>query len=252
MKTLIIEDELPASRRLKSLIEEISTEIEVLAVLDSIEESVKWLNDNPKPDLIFLDIQLADGLSFEIFEQVEVSSSIIFTTAFDDYTLQAFKVNSIDYLLKPIDKEELQKSIEKFEQLKTQFSKESHIQDLLKYINSDKKDYKSRFLVKFGDKLLSILSENIAYFYAEDKIVLLITLEGKKYAIDYTLDQLESLLNPSTFFRLNRKFIAHFQAIGQIHQYFKGKLKIDLIPKTEQEIIVSREKSPLFKKWLNQ
>lgn len=254
MKVLIIEDELPAARRLRNLIEEIDASIEIIEVIDSIESAVKWLNSHQTPEMIFMDIQLADGLSFEIFDKVTIQSPVVFTTAFDEYALKAFKVNSIDYLLKPIDKDELAKSIEKFKNLKQQFSENAqpnlHFENLLTSLKLNQKFYKNRFLVKLGDRLIPVQTEEIAYFQADEKIVLLITRENKKYAIDYTLDALESQLNPKEFYRINRKFISHFQAIKSINNYFNGKLKIHLLPEIKEEITVSREKSSHFKEWL--
>ncbi|NJK84365.1 MAG: response regulator transcription factor [Bacteroidia bacterium] len=253
MKALIIEDEAPAGRRLKKIIEEIDPGFKILDVIDSIESSVKWLKNHHMPDMIFMDIQLADGLSFAIFDQVEIQAPVIFTTAYDEYTLKAFKVNSIDYLLKPIDKEELKVSIRKFEQLKNQFAQvpSPNLETLLKSLHLDKKEHKSRFLVRLGERLVSVPEHEIAYLYAEQKIVLLITNQNEKYAVDYSLDELEALLNPEVFFRLNRQFLARVQSIGSIYHYFKGKLKVKLLPEINQEVIVSREKSPFFKQWLD-
>jgi DNA-binding LytR/AlgR family response regulator len=255
MQVLIIEDEAPAWRRLKSLIEQISPEMKVLEVIESVEAAVKWLKHYPNPDIIFMDIQLADGLSFEIFEQTVVKSPVIFTTAYHEYTLKAFKTNGIDYLLKPIKPEELQQSIEKFKALKNQFMEQSglniNLESLLQSLKINQKDYKTRFLVKLGERLISIQEEEIAYFLADSKIVLLITRDNKKYAVDYTLDQLEGLLNPANFYRLNRQYIVHFQAITSISTYFNGKLKIHLKTEVKEEVLVSREKSTEFKQWLD-
>jgi DNA-binding LytR/AlgR family response regulator len=254
MKVLIIEDELPAARRFRSLIEEIDPQIEILDVIDSVESAVKWLNHHQTPDIIFMDIQLADGLSFDIFEQVKIQSPVIFTTAYDEYALRAFKVNSIAYLLKPIDKDDLAESILKFKDLKNQFSQDNihaiNLENLLQSFKLNQKEYKNRFLVKLGDRLIPIADDEIAYFQADEKIVLLITTENKKYAIDFSLDWLEGQLNPAKFFRINRKFIANFRAIQSIHTYFNGKLKIYLSPEIKEEVTVSREKSNEFKKWL--
>ncbi len=256
MKVLIIEDEAPASRRLQKLIGEIDTTIEVITVLDSIESSVAWLQQNPTPEVIFMDIQLADGVSFEIFEQIKIQTPIIFTTAYDEFSLRAFKVNSIDYLLKPINKEELAQSIHKFQQLKDHLSTDHYQQqlgNLLDSLQPNKASYKNRFLVKLGDRLESVSEENIGYFQARDKMVLLITQNGKKYPVDYSLDDLERLLHPDYFFRINRQFVVRIDAIQSIHSYFHGKLKIVLAPKVnDQDIVISREKSAQFKQWLDQ
>ncbi|MEM1134911.1 MAG: LytTR family DNA-binding domain-containing protein [Bacteroidota bacterium] len=258
MKILIIEDEAPAFRRLQQLINEVIADAEIIDVIDTIEDSVKWLKNQPSPDLIFMDIQLADGLSFEIFEETEVNCPVIFTTAFDEYTLQAFKVNSIDYLLKPIKKEELTKSLQKLQKLKETLvgsnndsGAQQDLSELVKAFKQNSNPYKSRFLVKLGERLISLSEEEIAYFYAEDGYVLIKTKANQKYTIDYTLDELEKVLNPHLFFRLNRQFIARFQAIDEIHAYFKGKIAVSLSPSWKENIIVSREKAPLFKTWLN-
>jgi DNA-binding LytR/AlgR family response regulator len=255
MNILLIEDEAPAARRLEKMILEIAPEANIVKVLDSVSTAIQFLQASPALDLVFTDIQLADGLSFEIFEQVEVRVPIVFTTAYDEYALRAFKVNSIDYLLKPIDKGELQKSIEKWRVLKNQFASDDSLQknlsQILQQMQGNKKEYKARFLVKMGEKLISVGEPEIAYFQAEEKIVFLHTTQGKKYILDYTLDDLEDVLNPQHFFRLNRQYIAHLHAIKSINTYFNGKLKIQLSPETTEEVIVSREKSPILKDWLD-
>lgn len=260
MKVLIIEDEAPASRRLQKLIEEIVPNAEVMAILDSIETSVQWLSTQPTPALIFMDIQLADGVSFDIFEQVQIQTPVIFTTAYDNYSLKAFKVNSIDYLLKPINRDELRQSIEKYHQLKAQFSSDNYQQQigsLLKTLSmgAEQKqvdNYKNRFLVKLGDRLESVAESSIGYFQAKDKMVLLVNQQNKKFPVDYSLDDLERLLNPAHFFRINRQFIVRIDAIQSIHTYFNGKLKIMLTPEVKnQDIIISRERSTQFKQWLD-
>jgi len=256
MKILIIEDEAPAFRRLQQLIHEVIAGAEIIDVIDTVQDSVNWIKSHTAPDLIFMDIQLADGLSFEIFNEIEVNCPVIFTTAFDEYTLQAFKVNSIDYLLKPVKKEELAQSLQKLQKLKDSLSKEQEnksadLKELLAAFKQQSNPYKSRFLVKLGDRLISLSDEEIAYFYAEDGCVLIKTKTNQKFTIDHTLDELEKILEPHTFFRLNRQFIARFQAIEEIHNYFKGKLAVSLSPAWKEHIIISREKAPVFKSWLN-
>ncbi|MBX2843825.1 MAG: LytTR family DNA-binding domain-containing protein [Flammeovirgaceae bacterium] len=256
MKVLLIEDEAPAARRLQKLLMEIDPDFEVLDIIDSVEDTVKWLNIHQHPELIFMDIQLADGLSFEIFEQVKITQPVIFTTAYDDYMLQAFKVNSIDYLLKPINKYELLKSIKKLKEIKQVYAEEPKptidITALIDSLKQPSKSYKSRFLVKIGDKLISVPEEEIAYFTAEDRSVLLVTSKNKKYVMDHTLDELEQQLNPDKFFRLNRQFLARITAIREIQNYFNGKLIVFLQLESSQNITVSREKNPIFKKWLDE
>ncbi|NJL15616.1 MAG: response regulator transcription factor [Microscillaceae bacterium] len=255
MRVLIIEDETPAFRRLQKLLESISDKIEILEVIDSVEMALAWFRNHTPPDLVFMDIQLADGLSFEIFQRIDVKSPVIFTTAHDEYALQAFKVNSIDYLLKPIEAKDLAQSLQKFQSLKEQFGQEVPLPNwkmLQQVFQKEEKVYKSRFLVKLGERLISVPEEEIAYFLTEEKLVLLFTQAGQKYAVDYTLDDLENMLNPRYFFRLNRQCLARLEAIAKIHQYFKGKLKVFVHPPAQVELIVSRERSSTFKAWLDQ
>ena len=251
MKVLIIEDEAPAARRLITLIKEYDSTIEVVDTIDTVEASVKWLNNHEQPSLIFMDIQLADGLSFEIFNKVKINTPIIFITAYDEYSIKAFKVNSIDYLLKPLDKDSFNAAMEKYKSLKNIYSDESSLNfsDLLANI-SGKKHYKSRFLVKLGERLISVNVDNIAYFTTEDKLTFLITKENKKYPMDYSLDDLDTMVDPEIFFRLNRQFLSKIASIQSIHQYFNGKLKLTLNPMINKDVIVSREKAGPFKQWL--
>jgi len=253
MKVLIIEDEPPAAKRLKSILSEIDESIETLDVKDSIENSVSWIKTNPLPDLIFMDIQLSDGLSFEIFKQVEIKCPVIFTTAFDEYAIKAFKVNSIDYLLKPIETKELQKSIQKFHNLHSQFApKLEHeaIQKLLESITPNKSIYKSRFLVKSGQSFFKVGADECAYFYLDNKLTYLVLRNGKRHLVDFTLDELEQQLDPQKFFRANRQFITNIDSITSIHNYFGGKLKIHLQPGEPEDVIISRAKAGEFKSWM--
>lgn len=253
MKVLIVEDEILAQAELKRLLGKSTENIDVLDCLDSIEESVKWLKNNPAPDLIFMDIQLSDGLSFEIFNKVRVTSPVIFTTAYDEYALQAFKVNSIDYLLKPIEQVDLQASLGKYEKLKEDFARKTSAftpEQVEHLLNFRRKEYKSRFVSRIGGNLKHIQLEEVAYFYAEDKIVFLVTVKNEEFIIDYTLEQLEPLLDPKQFYRLNRRFIAKIDAINNVGKYFHGRLEVSLKPKTEDKVIVSRERTAKFKEWL--
>lgn len=249
MKILIIEDERPAANRLRQLVMDLIPGAEIFGHLDSITSAVKWLETNVFPDLIFCDIQLADGQSFEIFERVKVSSPIIFTTAFDQYAIKAFKLNSVDYLLKPIDPKELAQAIQKFQsqQVKPSFDL-NQIRDLLSPQSSN---HKSRFLVKFGEKIQSVETVDISIFFSEEKVTFLQTKENRRYILDYTLDQLEGMLDPKKFFRLNRKYIASFSAIAEIHTYSNSRLKIKLANCDDNDILVSREKVGDFKDWLD-
>ena len=251
MKVLIIEDEIPAAKRLRNLLSEQLPTVDILDSLDSVDSAVQWLNTFKRPDLIFMDIQLSDGLSFDIFNQAEVDSPIIFTTAYDEYAVQAFKVNSVDYLLKPIDPAELQQAILKYKNLhesKITYDRMS-IQSIINSITQ--KEYKNRFLVKTGSQLSYIQTNDIAYLYSDDGLVYVMTNSGKRYILDYTLEQLYDLLDPKHFFRINRKIIVKIDAIHRIHTYFNSRLKLELLPRTDLEAIVSRERVSDFKSWLD-
>lgn len=250
LKTIIIEDEKPSARRLSRMVDEL--EISNQALLHSVEEAIAWFKTNEHPDLIFLDIQLSDGLSFEIFEEIEINSAIIFTTAYDAYALKAFKLNSIDYLLKPIDKDELQIAVNKFKDLNKNASA-LNIEAIQQLITQQKSPvYKSRFSIKIGQHLKLIEVNNIACFYSENKSTLIHTLENRSYVLDSNLDQLESELNPEQFFRVSRKFIIHIKTIRDIISYTNSRLEIKLQPELkDQSIIVSRERVKAFKEWLN-
>jgi len=252
MRVLIIEDEAPAFRRLQKVLLEIDSSIEILEVLDSIEDTVKWLNNHQLPDLIFMDIQISDGISFEIFEQTSVECPVIFTTAFDEYMLKAFKVNSIDYLLKPIKKEELESSIDKYKKLHFKNSNSVDISSLLKEITLTEQKFKSRFLVKQGDKMLSIRVEDIICFFSKHGVVHIATTSQKTYLSDFTLDDLSNQLDPKFFFRANRQFLINADFIKVVHKHFKGKLLVELNGFDEEQILVSAEKATTFKNWLDQ
>ena len=253
-KCLIVEDELPAARRLQKLLNDNFPELSVEAHLDSIESSVNWLNNNPAPDLIFLDIQLSDGQSFEIFHQVTVNSIIIFTTAYNEYALEAFKLNSIDYLLKPIDTSELERSMDKFLRLKKTEIPVNNLALLNKQlgniINSNIK-YRSRFLLTIQDKFIVVPITDVAYFYSENKITYLVTKQGKKHVVDFTLDDLDEQLDPNEYFRANRQVIISHNSLENINSFFNGKLKITILPKLDKEILISRDKAKVFKEWLD-
>lgn len=244
MKIIIIEDEKPAARLLQRRIEKLG--LEVSKSLHSIEESVEWLSNNPQPDLIFLDIQLSDGLSFEIFDQVEIHSAIIFTTAYDEYVLKAFKLNSVDYLLKPVDEEELAFAIEKFEKQREVKVNFSQLRNLL----DQNKTFKERFTTKIGTSIKMILTSDIELFYSENKATYAHTKEGRNYVLDYTLDKLEELIDPKQFFRINRGQMIKLEAIRDISVYSNSRLKIFLNHYSEQECVVSREKVNDFRNWL--
>ena len=250
MRILIIEDENGAARRLVTLIKEIIPNCEIYGNLDTVTSAVEWLNTNPQPDLIFLDIQLADGISFEIFEHVKVTSPIIFCTAFDQYAIKAFKLNSIDYLLKPIDPDELKNALTKFQSV--QKAPEITLDQIRILLQPVQKVYKNRFLVKIGERIQTIALDEISTFYSEDKVSFLMTRQGKKFIIDYTLDEVENLLNPEFFFRLNRKYISSVNAIKGVFTYSNSRLKIQLENCDDNDILISREKMAAFKNWLGQ
>lgn len=251
MKSIIIEDEKPSARRLQRMLSALDMDTEVM--LHSVEESIAWFKNNEHPDLIFLDIQLSDGLSFEIFERLEIKSSVIFTTAYDEYALQAFKLNSIDYLLKPIDEQDLQKAVSKYkERVPKKQSVTLDFDDIKKLlINPIERDYKKRFSVKVGQHLKLINIEDVECFYSENKGTYAFTNEGRNYLLDGTLEQIESELHPSKFFRVSRKFFVNIDAIKDIISYTNSRLQIKLNTFNEHEIIVARERVGDFKDWLD-
>ncbi len=252
MNIAIIEDEIPALNRIKKLIAEVAPHSKIVFTADSIAAAVSRFEKYPTIDLALFDIELADGQSFEIFKQTTITCPIIFTTAYDEFALKAFKLNSIDYLLKPIDKEELQQAITKFNILQNhQADYTDKLQHLFENFVPQQASYKSRFLIKNGNKLISLSVDDIAYFHASEKVVYVYTNTQQKYIIDYSLDELTKLLSPQSFFQLNRQFIANVQSIKSIHSYFNGKLKVELQPNTDEEVIVSREKASEFKQWLD-
>lgn len=249
MNCLIIEDEKVAAERLMNLIQQYDKDIKVLDVLQSVRKGVEWFqSNNNSPDLVFIDIQLSDGLSFEIFEQTEVTAPLIFTTAYDEYALKAFKVNSIDYILKPIDFDELSNAIDKFKANHQQKTYSNHVFDsVLKTLTND---YKSKFVIKVGEHLKVIQTNEVQCFCSMEKSTFLQNLQGRDYAINYSLDQLEELLDPQKFFRINRSYIVAFPAIKDIVSYSNSRLEIKLTSTQSEEIIVSRDRVTEFKSWL--
>lgn len=262
MNVVIIEDENLTAKRLEGMLHKYDPSIDVLARIPSVAEAVAWFGQSTAEpvDLVFMDIHLEDDLGFRIFEQANLKTPVIFTTAYDEYMIQAFKVNSIDYLLKPINYDELVAAIEKFNALKQQFS-QSHapgllqagpdLETLLTLLGKPKHtDYKERFMITVGTKIRSIETTDVAYFYLEEKIVFLVTKDGLNLPIDYSLDKLTQLLNPKHFFRISRQFLVSLPAIQTIHTYSAGKLKLDLNPKSRQEVFVSGDRMTEFKEWL--
>lgn len=249
-KVLIIEDEFYAAQKLIRQLQNIDPEIEILDTLDSVDESIDWLKQH-KADLIFLDIHLGDDQSFKIFEKVKIKTPIIFTTAYDQYAIKAFKLNSIDYLLKPVNKKELQQALEKFHEQNLPAQAFDYNALLTSLQSGENTSYQKRFMVYYGDKVKSIPNEEIAYFFAEGKYAYLVANDGKEYIVDYTLEKLGNLLDPEQFFRINRQFIISIDAIKEMIAYTKGRLKIELKQATKKEAIVSIERASEFKKWLN-
>lgn len=250
MNVIIIEDEKPSARRLQRMLGNLM--IEAHTMLHSVEESIAWFIENKHPDLIFLDIQLSDGLSFEIFEALEINSAVIFTTAYDAYALQAFKLNSIDYLLKPIDEEDLAKAIAKYKmRLPTQKPVVIDFDDIRKLlVNPLDRTYKKRFSVKLGQHLKLIAIEDIECFYSENKGTYAYTKDGRNYLLDISLEQLDSDLEPKLFFRVSRKFYVNINAIKDMISYTNSRLQIKLNTYNEQDVIVARERVKDFKDWL--
>ncbi len=251
MKVLIIEDEKPAARRLNRMLGK--QQVEVSTMLHSVAEAKDWFLTNEHPDLIFLDIQLSDGISFEIFEEIEIKSAVIFTTAYDQYALEAFKLNSIDYLLKPIDEDDLCIAIEKFKSFKPQQETSvvsfNEIKQLL--LKDNERTYKSRFTIKVGQHLKIIEADDIECFYSKDKATYIYVSSGRSYLIENSLEQLEEQLNPKHFFRISRKFFININAINDIVSYSNTRLKIQLHKFQENELVVSRERVKEFKNWLD-
>jgi DNA-binding LytR/AlgR family response regulator len=249
MKVLIIEDEQPASQKLIRLIKEIDSSIEIAGIIESVEKATNWLCNNPHPELIFMDIQLEDGICFEIFENCTIKTPVIFTTAYNEYSLKAFKVNSVDYLLKPIVFEELKNAIEKF---KTVHFQKVDFTKIESFINELQPKTKERFLIKIGEHYRSIQLSGINCFFIKERCNFINVDNGKIYAIDYSLDKIEDIIDPKMFFRVNRNFIVNFSAIHDIIAYSSNRLKIVLTNRAEKdEILVSRERVAEFKEWMD-
>jgi two-component system, LytTR family, response regulator LytT len=252
MKVLIIEDEELAVKKLQKTLLAVDPQAEIAGITGSIQESVNWFRENPAPDIVLMDIELADGQSFEIFNQAEVLCPVIFTTSYDEYTLKAFKVNSVDYLLKPVQKEELEAALSKFKRLKEGGKGNVSIDHLVRELQQklQPKDYRKRFLVKLGQKLVSVDVDEICYFYSDGRINFFKTRDNKKFVVDYTMDELEEMLDPALYFRISRSFFVSVNCIEKMDDYFGHRLILNLKPVSEKEAIVSREKVSDFKKWM--
>ncbi|WP_420147162.1 LytR/AlgR family response regulator transcription factor [Spirosoma sp.] len=278
MTILIIEDEEPTARKLQRLLTDVAPTTRVVGMTVSVEESVDWLRINPRPDLIFMDIELADGQSFDIFNRIAVTSPVIFTTAYDEYAIKAFKVNSIDYLLKPVKEADLRQALDKLQQLKNVLTGsenkagantlEVSITNLLQQLQqavpattpaisatpaqSTLPSPRDRFLIRQGQRLFSVSTDEVAYFFSRNKLSFLKTRDDHEWLVDYTMDELSQMLDPRRFFRLNRQVLAELRAIDKVHLYFNGKLKINLRPAFEEEVVVSRERAGDLKSWLGE
>jgi two-component system, LytTR family, response regulator LytT len=253
MNVLILEDEALSAKRASELLTEYDPTIEIVNVIDSVEEAASWLVRHSEPDLMLLDIHLADGSCFNLFEQITINSPVIFTTAYDQYALQAFKMNSIDYLLKPLDKEELNKAMDKYHFMRQDRNALSMIdvemlRDTIKHLS---KKYKTRFLVRFADTIYFKSADEVAYFYADDKVIFLVTMDGTKYLMDNNLESLEEVLDPALFFRINRKIIARIESIQKVKTLLSSRLQVYLKPAFPLEVYVSKYKSQEFKNWLD-
>lgn len=251
MNTIIIEDEKPAAEKLLKAIEKADPSIQVKAILYSIQSSVQWLRQNPAPDLVFMDIELGDGLSFKIFEKIKLNSPVIFCTAYDEYWQEAFEHNSIDYLLKPVKQEKLEIALRKYDKLKQHFA--VNLQQLQQWQrHPSEMVYKKRFLVKRGLDYISVKSEEIAYFYAAHKLVCMVDNRNQKYILDQSLAEIEKQVDPSHFYRVNRKYLVHQNAIKKIKSFPKSKLQLELEPLISDDIIISQENVTAFKDWMGQ
>lgn len=250
MKSVIVEDEEFAAKRLAQLVNELAPDISVVAQLNSVESGVEWFKTNKLPDLVFLDIQLNDGYGFDILDEIEDHPPVIFTTAYNEFAIRGFKYNGVDYLLKPIVKSDLKTALEKFKRNVTG-NGHSGTQNLEHLKQLFHKEYKHRFMVKVGNQFRSFNVGDIAYFKSNEGLICLYTHTGQSFPIEYTIDQLENILNPIHFFRINRKFMVSVNAVMEIHSYFNSRLLLRLFPKEEEQVIVSRERTTNFKRWLD-
>jgi len=248
MRTLIIEDEKPAADKLKKAIQKTGLGIEIIAQLDSVQSAIQWLRTQEQPELVFMDIELSDGLCFKIFETVSVPCPIIFTTAYDEYWQEAFELNSIDYLLKPVKQEKLEAALKKYDVLKQYFA--SNFQQLMQTKQANTPAYKKRFLVKRGTDYISVKTEDIAYFYATHKLVCMVNKKAEKYILDISLSDIEKQIDPVSFYRINRKYLVNMSAIKRIKSYPKSKLEVEVDPPVNDEIIISQENVAAFKDWM--
>jgi DNA-binding LytR/AlgR family response regulator len=253
LRTLIVEDEPVTARNLSHLLQSINNGIEISAMLTGVQEAVEWFKENDNYDLIFMDIRLADGLSFDIFKQATITKPVIFVTAYNDYAIEAFKNNGIDYILKPFDEREVERALVKFESLVGINKKESSELPVLQLIEqiSNAKNYKKSFLVHYRDRLIPIETAKISWFYTANEIVYAHTIDARQFVIDFTMEQLEQQLDKSTFFRANRQFIVNRKEITEVEFYFNGRLSVKVKPAPPESIIISKARVPEFKSWMN-
>lgn len=253
MTILIIEDEVQAAKRMESLVKEVVPTAQILDKIDSVKKSVQWFKNNTQPDLVLMDIQLADGISFQIFEQCEVKCPVIFTTAYDEYALKAFKVNSIDYILKPVDKAELENAFKKLQGYSNDaVESKNQLANIELAMQMLTKRHKTRFIIKVGEHLKTIEVDSILYFYSQEKTTFCHTLEKRDHILDYTLEELEEMLDKNHFFRINRKYIVHSKSIQDIISYTNSRLRLVIKNSSDNDIIVARERVQEFKDWLDQ
>ena len=249
-RILIVEDEEPAASRLARLLTRIDPGIEIAGTADTIDSAVDWIRTNPKPDLIMLDIQLGDGLSFEIFRKTDIESYVIFTTAYDEYAIRAFELNSIDYLLKPIDETRLSHSLEKFRKFRS-FTPQVNIAELMEAMEKKNDRYKKRFIVNISNRIRVIDIADVAYFFTREKNTFLCTHSNRNYPLEFSLDQLEEIVNPEVFFRVSRQYLVSFKSILKIHVLSHSRIMIELSPVPPDEVLVSTARTPEFRKWLD-
>jgi two-component system, LytTR family, response regulator LytT len=252
MQILILEDEEQALNRLQKLIAEVVPDAVVAGYAVSVQGAVEWLENNVMPDLIFMDIQLADGNSFQLFNKVKINCPVIFTTAYEDYALQAFKVNSVDYLLKPIDKMDVKRAIDKLKLLQGSRSFTVDYSQILKTIQPPEKKYKDRFIIKLGDTIKSISLPDVAYFYTENKANFVCTNDGKRFPVDFNLDQIEQMVNPKNFFRINRQFIIGHHAIEEMKAHTRSRVIVKLSPPSKLDTVVAIDRATDFRNWLSE
>jgi two-component system, LytTR family, response regulator LytT len=252
MQILIVEDEEQALKRLQKIITEIVPDALLIGNTASVEETLNWFELNPMPDLIFMDIQLADGNSFQLFTKIKISCPVIFTTAYENYALQAFKVNSVDYLLKPIDENDVKRAIDKLRLLQSSGSPVVDYAEILKTMQATSKKYKDRFIIKLGDTIKSFSVGDIAYFYTENKSNFLCTNEGKRFPVDFNLDQIEQMLNPKNFFRINRQFIIGHHAIEEMKAHTRSRIIVKLNPLSKLDTVVAIDRAQDFRTWLSE